>query len=195
MKSWHRYLQGLTVCLSSKSHPNPPTKILQQLSSSNLIVIQKPCVMQNKSSQFNLSFFIAPICSRISPVKDSGDGKLVCELRHSKDVMLPVTPSFTWHMKEECLEIQLWLSNRRHDADSNSRKRDRLLGSAFVDVSSLLVSQQRKYRQIRCEPNYYGNVSLHVCSFFHTTTYHYIGCCPFESLPLMLKYLEVFVIL
>ena len=63
--------------------------------------------------------------------------------------MLPETPSVTWYMREENLEIQVWLSKRRHDADSNSRKRDRLMGSAFVDVSSILISQQRKRRQIR----------------------------------------------
>ena len=82
-------------------------------------------------------------------MKDSGDGKLICELKHSKDVVLQASPSLTWHMKEECLEIQLWLSNMRHSGEKNSRKRDRLLGSAFVDVSSLLLSQQRKHRQIR----------------------------------------------
>ena len=87
----------------------------------------------------------------MSPVKDCGDGKLICELKHSKDSMLPVSPSLTWCVREERIEIQIWLSSRRHDADNTSRKRDRLLGSAFVDVSSLLVSQQRKHRQIRCE--------------------------------------------
>lgn len=97
----------------------------------------------------NLFFAKAPICSRVSSVKDSGDGKLICELKHSKDVVLPTSPSLTWHMREECLEIQLWLSNMRHAGETTSRKRDRLLGSAFVDVSSLLLSQQRKYRQIR----------------------------------------------
>ncbi|CAH3017538.1 unnamed protein product, partial [Porites evermanni] len=90
----------------------------------------------------------APIVSRLTPVKDSGDGKFICELKHCKEIMLPETPSVTWYMREENLEIQVWLSKRRHDADSNSRKRDRLMGSAFVDVSSILISQQRKHRQI-----------------------------------------------
>ena len=102
-------------------------------------------------STFFLVLSTAPICSRMSSVKESGDGKLVCELKHSRDTMLLASPSLTWHMREERLEIQLWLSDRKHDADKTSRKRDRLLGSAFVDVSSLLVSQQRKHRQIRCE--------------------------------------------
>ena len=96
-----------------------------------------------------LFFHVAPIVSRLTPVKDSGDGKFICELKHCKEIMLPETPSVTWYMREENLEIQVWLSKRRHDADSNSRKRDRLMGSAFVDVSSMLISQQRKHRQIR----------------------------------------------
>lgn len=85
----------------------------------------------------------------MSSVKDSGDGKVICELKHSKDIALPASPSLAWHMTEECLEIQLWLSNVRQTGEKNSRKRDRLVGSAFVDVSSMLLGQQRKHIQIR----------------------------------------------
>lgn len=82
-------------------------------------------------------------------MKESGDGNFICELKHSKDIVLPTSPSLTWHMREECLEIQLWLSNRGQTTDRNSKKRDRLVGSAYVDVSSLLAGKQRKHRQIR----------------------------------------------
>lgn len=85
----------------------------------------------------------------MSSLQDSGDGKHVCELKHSKDVALPTSPSLTWQMREECLVIQLWLRNMRHVEVKNPKKRDRLVGSAFVDVSSLLLGQQRKHRQIR----------------------------------------------
>lgn len=82
-------------------------------------------------------------------MKDSGDGKLICELKHCKDVVLSSSPSLTWQMREECLEVQLWLRNMRNAQVKNPKKRDRLVGSAFVDVSSLLLGQQRKHRQIR----------------------------------------------
>lgn len=82
-------------------------------------------------------------------MKDSGDGKLICELKHCKDVVLPSSTSLTWQMREECLEVQLWLRNMRNAEVKNPKKRDRLVGSAFVDVSSLLLGQQRKHRQIR----------------------------------------------
>ena len=82
-------------------------------------------------------------------MKDSGDGKLICELKHCKDIVLPTSPSLTWQMREECLEVQLWLRNMRNAEGKNPKKRDRLVGSAFVDVSSLLLGQQRKHRQIR----------------------------------------------
>lgn len=53
-------------------------------------------------------------------------------------------------MREESLEIQLWLSSGGQTADTKSKKRDRLVGSAYLDVSSLLASKQRKHtiRQI-----------------------------------------------
>ena len=85
----------------------------------------------------------------MSSAKDSGDGKLICELKHCKDVVLSASPSLTWQMREECLEVQLWLRNIRNAEVKDPRKRDRLVGSAFVDVSSLLLGQQRKSRQIR----------------------------------------------
>ena len=109
------------------------------------------CTLSCKSAYLCLFFTIAPICSRMSPVKDSDDGKLICDLKHSKENMLSASPSLSWYIREECLEIQLWLSNRRHDADNKSRKRDKLLGSAFIDLSPFLISHQRKHRQIRCE--------------------------------------------
>ena len=79
----------------------------------------------------------------------SSDGQMICELKHSKDTTLPASPSLTWHMKEEDLEIQLWLSHRGLHDESAARKRDRLLGSAFVDLSSLVINDHRNYRQIR----------------------------------------------
>ncbi|XP_068718257.1 C2 domain-containing protein 3-like isoform X2 [Montipora capricornis] len=90
----------------------------------------------------------APICSRMAHVIGSSDGQMICELKHSKDTTLPASPSLTWHMKEEDLEIQLWLSHRGLHDESAARKRDRLLGSAFVDLSSLVINDHRNYRQI-----------------------------------------------
>lgn len=84
----------------------------------------------------------------MSSVKDCGDGKLICELKHSKEILLPASHSFSWHMREESLEIQLWFSIGRQTADTNSKKRDILVGSAYVDMSSLLAINQRKHRQI-----------------------------------------------
>ncbi|PFX28573.1 C2 domain-containing protein 3 [Stylophora pistillata] len=91
-----------------------------------------------------------PICSRMSSVKDCGDDKFICELKHSKEIVLPASHSLSWHMREESLEIQLWLSSGGQTADTKSKKRDRLVGSAYLDVSSLLASKQRKHtiRQI-----------------------------------------------
>ena len=82
-------------------------------------------------------------------MKDTGDGTLICELKHCKDFVLPKSPSLTWQMREEYLEVQLWLRNMRNAEVKNPKKRDRLVGSAFVDVSSLLLGQERKHRQIR----------------------------------------------
>jgi len=84
----------------------------------------------------------------MSHVLESSDGQMICELKHSKNTTLLPSSSLYWHMREENLEIQLWLSHKRHDAENTSKKRDRLVGSAFVDLSSLVASHHQRLKQI-----------------------------------------------
>lgn len=66
--------------------------------------------------------------------------------------MLPATPSLTWFLREERLEVQLWLGRKaRHDKDERQLplQRDRLVGSAYVDLSSLVLSRSKRIAQIR----------------------------------------------
>ena len=87
----------------------------------------------------------------MSHVLESSDGQMICELKHSKNTTLLPSSSLFWHMREENLEVQLWLSHKRHDVENTSKKRDRLVGSAFVDLSSLVASHHQRLKQIRFE--------------------------------------------
>ena len=76
----------------------------------------------------------------------------VCELRHSSSLVLPASPSLTWFLREEHLEIQLWLGQKTYHSKEDwhlPRQKDRLVGSAFVDMSSLVLSHRKRLGQIR----------------------------------------------
>ena len=90
----------------------------------------------------------APICTKLSPITEVEEGIQVCELKHFKGVVLATSASLRWYMKEECLEIQLWFRG----TDPNTAKKDRLLGTAYMNMSTLIGSQKDKHKQIRLEP-------------------------------------------
>lgn len=54
------------------------------------------------------------------------------------------------YLNEERLEIQVWVTYQMVSTDVRPRTRDKLIGSAFLDLTSM-ADTRRKQHRIRCE--------------------------------------------
>ncbi|MEQ2168122.1 hypothetical protein GOODEAATRI_011176 [Goodea atripinnis] len=85
-------------------------------------------------------------CSRLKHpcVEKGGEGnQAMVSFEGSRTVELRTTQPLMWYLREEKLEVQVWVtfSKNRTTRPSDS---DRLLGSAFVDLSSLAKTPMQK---------------------------------------------------
>uniref|UniRef100_A0A3P8SCK6 C2 domain containing 3 centriole elongation regulator n=1 Tax=Amphiprion percula TaxID=161767 RepID=A0A3P8SCK6_AMPPE len=67
------------------------------------------------------------------------------QMKHpgSRSVELKSTQPLMWYLREERLEVQVWVAFNKHKARRPSDT-DRLVGSAFVDLSSLAKTSKQK---------------------------------------------------
>ena len=73
------------------------------------------------------------------------------DLSHNKHLIVHSTAPFNWYLCEERLEVQVWVTFHPDDPDKQRpRHRDKLIGSAYMDLASLADSRRRHHR-IRCE--------------------------------------------
>ncbi|XP_036005589.1 C2 domain-containing protein 3 isoform X2 [Fundulus heteroclitus] len=85
-------------------------------------------------------------CSRLKHpcVEEGGEGdRATVSFEGSRTVELGVSQPLMWYLREEKLEVQVWVtfSKNRTTRPSDS---DRLVGSAFVDLSSLAKTPEQK---------------------------------------------------
>uniref|UniRef100_S4RAL3 C2 domain containing 3 centriole elongation regulator n=1 Tax=Petromyzon marinus TaxID=7757 RepID=S4RAL3_PETMA len=95
------------------------------------------------------------VCSRPRrPQRSCGDdGGAALDLHHARTFRLPLARPLRWYMREERLELQLWASGAGQKIGSRSRRphdTDRLIGSAFVDLSSLVPPRPQRHTQDKC---------------------------------------------
>lgn len=81
-------------------------------------------------------------CSRMKhpSVKD---GQATVAFEGSSTVELRSTQPLVWYLQEEKLEVQVWVSFTK-DKSQRPRDTDRLVGSAFVDLSTFANASEKK---------------------------------------------------
>jgi len=73
------------------------------------------------------------------------------------------------YLNEERLEIQVWVTYQPESADVRPRTRDKLIGSAFLDLETL-ADFRRKQHRIRFEPSralQAGHVPIYLFLYFN----------------------------
>ncbi|XP_029027492.1 C2 domain-containing protein 3 isoform X2 [Betta splendens] len=77
-------------------------------------------------------------------IKEGGEeGQATVNFEGSRTVELRSTQPIIWYLREERLEVQVWVSFNKHKAERPSDT-DRLVGSAFVDLSTLAKTTKQK---------------------------------------------------
>lgn len=85
-------------------------------------------------------------CSHLKhPSADEGAGedKATVSFEGSRTVELRRTQPLMWYLREEKLEVQVWVAFKKNKTRRPSDT-DRLVGSAFVDLSSLAKTSKQK---------------------------------------------------
>ncbi|XP_078721213.1 C2 domain-containing protein 3 isoform X1 [Lampetra fluviatilis] len=93
------------------------------------------------------------VCSRPRRPQRSCEDGAALDLHHARTFRLPLARPLRWYMREERLELQLWASGAGQKIGSRSRRphdTDRLIGSAFVDLSSLVPPRPQRHTQNKC---------------------------------------------
>lgn len=85
-------------------------------------------------------------CSQMKhPTVEEGgeEGQASVSFQGSRTVELRSTQPLMWYLREEKLEVQVWIAFKK-DKTRRPTDTDRLVGSAFVDLSSLAKTPEQK---------------------------------------------------
>lgn len=72
------------------------------------------------------------------------EGQATVTFQGSRTVELRSTQPLMWYLREERLEVQVWVAFTK-DKTQRPRNMDRLVGSAFVDLSSFTKTSAQKF--------------------------------------------------
>lgn len=77
-------------------------------------------------------------------VEEGGEeGQASVSFQGSRTVELRSTQPLMWYLREEKLEVQVWVAFKK-EKTRRPTDTDRLVGSAFVDLSSLAKTPEQK---------------------------------------------------
>ncbi|KAM6988093.1 C2 domain-containing protein 3 isoform 2-T2 [Tautogolabrus adspersus] len=82
-------------------------------------------------------------CSQMKHPSVEEEGQATVTFQGSRTVELMGTQPLMWYLREERLEVQVWVAFKK-DKTQRPRDTDRLVGSAFVDLSSLGKTPKQK---------------------------------------------------
>lgn len=83
-------------------------------------------------------------CSQMKHPSGEEGGQATVTFQGSRAVELRSTQPLMWYLREERLEVQLWVAFSK-EKSQRPRDTDRLVGSAFVDLSSLAKTPKQKF--------------------------------------------------
>eukprot|EP00794_Sanderia_malayensis_P007364 gene7364-8184_t len=81
----------------------------------------------------------AALSSRMARFEKDTTGSISANVNHRKEVNVTVNAALFWYLREEMFEVQFWLKTQgNEDVYATQRSRDRLLGSAHIDLSAAI---------------------------------------------------------
>jgi hypothetical protein len=86
------------------------------------------------------------VTKRKKPIVDRNN--VICELKFTKEHLFLCSAPFLWYLREEKLEIQIWISeNDTYDySQSLASTTDKLLGSIYIDFNSFCNRKRKSHR-------------------------------------------------
>lgn len=86
----------------------------------------------------------AAVLSKVTKMADS-DGILTSELGHKHTLNIPASSPFRWYLREEKLEVQVWVSYS-YNQSQRPQHRDKLIGTAYINLETLADARRTQHR-------------------------------------------------
>ncbi|XP_041357389.1 C2 domain-containing protein 3-like [Gigantopelta aegis] len=87
------------------------------------------------------------VISKSRRLRPNDANYVVTGMKHKHKTVVQTSSPYQWYLREERLEVQVWVSyGSRRDKDQRSGHRDKLIGSAFIDLDSLCDSHKHLHR-------------------------------------------------
>eukprot|EP00105_Crassostrea_gigas_P001484 XP_011413692.1 PREDICTED: C2 domain-containing protein 3 [Crassostrea gigas] len=86
----------------------------------------------------------AAVLSKVTKMADS-DGILTSELGHKHTLNIPASSPFRWYLREEKLEVQVWVSYS-YNQSQRPQHRDKLIGTAYINLETLADTRRTQHR-------------------------------------------------
>ena len=93
---------------------------------------------------------------------------LKCTFKFSKQHVFNKSAQLLWYLNEEQLEIQLWLTNDTEEFKTKPSEKDRLVGSAFVNMDSFNMDNLATAKSIKTKKFYRINGLYPLYKLAHT---------------------------
>ncbi|KAH3835312.1 hypothetical protein DPMN_108663, partial [Dreissena polymorpha] len=89
----------------------------------------------------------AAVMSKFCPVSVTSDGYITAQPKNRHDLQIPDSSMFRWYLREERLEVQLWVTYGARQGDTERpRHRDKLIGTAYVAMETLGDQRRKQHR-------------------------------------------------
>ncbi|XP_048237074.1 C2 domain-containing protein 3-like isoform X2 [Haliotis rufescens] len=87
------------------------------------------------------------VSTKLSVLQQNEDGYASATFRHKHCFVVPRSSPFHWYLREERLEVQVWVSyGSSRDRQSRPHHRDKLVGSAYIELGSLADTSRKQHR-------------------------------------------------
>ncbi|XP_055958923.1 C2 domain-containing protein 3 [Patella vulgata] len=87
------------------------------------------------------------VISKNVPLTTNDACYLVTNVKHQHNYILPKSSTYQWYLQEEKLEIQVWVTySRKNSMEKRPTQRDKLIGSAYVELSELCKHNRTHHR-------------------------------------------------
>ncbi|XP_046560040.1 C2 domain-containing protein 3-like [Haliotis rubra] len=87
------------------------------------------------------------VSTKLSVLQQNEDASVSTTFRHKHCFLVPRSSPFHWYLREERLEVQVWVSYvSGRDKQSRPHHRDKLVGSAYIELGSLADTSRKQHR-------------------------------------------------
>ncbi|XP_069129079.1 C2 domain-containing protein 3-like isoform X6 [Argopecten irradians] len=73
-------------------------------------------------------------------------GYILSHCDHKHEFQIPISSPFKWYLREEKLEVQVWVSYGKKESSQKSQHRDKLIGTTYIGLDALNDERRRQHR-------------------------------------------------